>query len=119
MAPLESGGLQDCDGGTEMRLKGNFDSPSPPVACHWSNVTFRTGLHLGKLNLRHLIAETLLAIERVVRMLTMIKRYSVTCQRVSAWQCCMGGVAFLWERVNFGPRQNKNHPTDQDQIWQA
>jgi hypothetical protein len=43
----------------------------------------------------------------------------ITCQRVSAWQCCMGGVAFLWERVNFGPRQNKNHPTDQDQIWQA
>jgi hypothetical protein len=32
---------------------------------------------------------------------------SITCQRVSAWQCCMGGVAFLWERVNFGPRQNK------------
>jgi hypothetical protein len=44
---------------------------------------------------------------------------NITCQRVSAWQCCMGGVAFLWERVNFGPRQNKNHPTDQDQIWQA
>ena len=43
----------------------------------------------------------------------------ITCQRVSAWQCSMGGVAFLWERVNFGPRQNKNHPTDQDQIWQA
>jgi hypothetical protein len=45
--------------------------------------------------------------------------HDITCQRVSAWQCCMGGVAFLWERVNFGPRQNKNHPTDQDQIWQA
>jgi hypothetical protein len=43
----------------------------------------------------------------------------ITCHRASAWQCCMGGVAFLWERVNFGPRQNKNHPTDQDQIWQA
>jgi hypothetical protein len=43
----------------------------------------------------------------------------ITCQRGSAWQCCMGGVAFLWERLNFGPRQNKNHPTDQDQIWQA
>jgi hypothetical protein len=43
----------------------------------------------------------------------------ITCQRVSAWQCCMGGVSFLWEMVNFGPRQNKNHPTDQDQIWQA
>jgi hypothetical protein len=45
--------------------------------------------------------------------------FDITCQRVSAWQCCMDGVAFLWERVNFGPRQNKNHPTDQDQIWQA
>jgi hypothetical protein len=43
----------------------------------------------------------------------------ITCQRVSAWQRSMGGIAFLWERVNFGPRQNKNHPTDQDQIWQA